>query len=194
MTDEPKSLSMHAEMEQELARRKADREDPSEVAVEPTHDPAIAAADALVEKVGVEAEAFADKIEEEAEAVIDLDNTQEQRAAEINLTEVADIADTKPEVAAIPDDPKADLTNCGLPERLWEVKALVAYENLHSITGEMRDTIEYTGHERNMYDRYQKLARRSAAKEHFVTALRLFTHSFPEKRAEQLDLNKLKVS
>ena len=61
------------------------------------------------------------------------------------------------------------------------------------VDGPMRDALEYTGHERNMYDRYQKLVGRAAGKDHFVVALRMFNARLPESPAKKLNLNEMKV-
>ena len=190
MTEDPPVMSLQAEMDRESDRRAADREKPSidseqmaepppvtpEEMAEVEHPPVVVDTPAMVEDA------------------VDLDKTQEQRAAKINLTEVADISDTPHPVAKIEDNKLDDRRNCGIPERLWPVKEIVAYENLHSISGMDRDTLEYTAHERNMYDRYQKLVDRAAAKDHFVVALRMFNAKLPERPAQRLNLNDMKVS
>ncbi len=190
MTEDPPVMSLQAEMDRESDRRAADREKPSidseqmaepppvtpEEMAEVEHPPVVVDTPAMVEDA------------------VDLDATTEQRAAKINMTEVADISETPHPEAAKDEDPKDDKRNCGLPDRLWPVKEIVAYELLHSVTGPMRDKIEYTTHERNMYDRYQKLVMRAAGKDHFVAAYRMFNAKLPERRAQALDLNAMKVS
>jgi len=202
-------MSLQAEMDRESDRRAADREKPE--AFEPSPDPEVAASEqAAADGEGADAVADIPVTPEEmaevehppvvvdtpamVEDAVDLDKTQEQRAAKINLTEVADISDTPHPVAKIEDNKLDDRRNCGIPERLWPVKEIVAYENLHSISGMDRDTLEYTAHERNMYDRYQKLVDRAAAKDHFVVALRMFNAKLPERPAQRLNLNDMKVS
>ncbi len=181
MTEDPPVMSLQAEMDRESDRRAADREKPS-AENSATHAEQMADIPVTPEEMA------------EVEDAVDLDATTEQRAAKINMTEVADISETPHPEAAKDEDPKDDKRNCGLPERLWPVKEIVAYELLHSVTGPMRDKIEYTTHERNMYDRYQKLVMRAAGKDHFVAAYRMFNAKLPERRAQALDLNAMKVS
>lgn len=133
---------------------------------------------------------------EGVEAVIDLDHTQEEKAASVKLTEVSDISGGPKEptrVTNFQDDQKKD---CGLPPILMDRKRLIAYLQLHSVTGKMRRGIEYTATERNCYDRYQKMRgeSESVGKDHFTAALRMFKFGLPMSAAGELDLNAMKVS
>lgn len=133
---------------------------------------------------------------EGVDAIIDLDHTQEEKAASVQLTEVSDISGENKSAMKITDFQEDQKKDCGLPPALMGRKDLIAYLHLHSVTGKMRRSIEYTATERNCYDRYQKMCGESEAvgKDHFTAALRMFKNGLPMSPASQMNLNAMKVS
>lgn len=130
------------------------------------------------------------------EAQPNLDSTVEQAAAKVHITQVSDVIDPVRDETTTTSAEKV-LLDCGLPQELVDDPSRIsAYCVQHGVTQSMLHLIEYTGAERDCFEKYCSMLRSSGtrpiAKRHFTAALRMFKKNYPLTIAVLTDLNTIK--